>query len=394
MAILQISTSNTFAQWLSTTQQLVEKYNYFEANANTVIQTASDVSNVNTYIQTFASDSTNTINVLIANATVNVTTAQNVGYANIVSAQSNAYSNVVTIQSTAYANIFTTQSDAYANLVTIQSTAYANVNTIYQSAVTLSILVQDKSNTTNTTAQTVFDYVDTAFDTANTSNTIANEALVTAQLAFNIANNALSNVEIQAIATASYAHANGAFDKANSANVLAQNSYNFANTVNSYSQSAYGHANSAFAKANSQVVTITDDVTNNTTLYLLMSQQSSNNLTSSNTSTTKLYFNPETGTLNSTNYNSLSDERLKNNVITINNPIGTIQQLDGVEFNWKENGKKSYGLIAQELEKILPELVEGTDVKTVNYTGLIAFLVNGIKELDNRVTQLENGINK
>ena len=369
MAILQISTSNTFAQWLSTTQQLVEKYNFIEANANVVIQTASDVSNTNTYVQTFVSDSTNTINVLIANATENVTTAHSVGYPTIVSIQSSAYSNVLTAQSVDYANVITVQSDAYAN-----------VNTIYGSAVTLSILVQDKSNTTNTTAQTVFDYVETAFDTANTSNTVANEALITAQLAFDIANNALSNVEIQAIATASYTHANGAFDKAN--------------TSGDTAQSAYAHANAAYTKANSTVVTITDDTTSDKTIYLLLSDQTSSNLTTSNVSTTKLYFNPSTGTLNSTNYNSLSDVNLKNSIITIVNPMETIKQIDGVSFNWNDNGNKSYGVIAQELEKILPELVEGDDVKTVNYTGLIAFLINGIKELDNRVTQLENGINK
>lgn len=372
MAILQISTSNTFAQWLSTTQQLVEKYNFFEANANVVFSTANTVANTNTYIQTFVSDSTNTINVLIANATVNVTTAQSVGYANVVSIQSSAYSNVAAAQSVAYANV-----------ITVQSNAYANVNTIYGSAVTLSILVQDKSNTTNTTAQTVFDYVETAFDTANTSNTIANEALVTAQLAFDIANNALSNVEIQAIAISAYSHANGAFDTAN----------NSGNTA----QAAYTHANSAFNTANianSKVVTITDDTTSDKTIYLLLSDQTSSNLLTSNVSTTKLYFNPSTGTLSSTNYNSLSDVNLKNNIITIVNPIETIKQIDGVSFNWNDNGNKSYGVIAQELEKILPELVEGEDVKTVNYTGLIAFLINGIKELDNRVTQLENGINK
>jgi hypothetical protein len=354
MAILQISTSNTFAQWLSTTQQLVEKYNFIEANANVVFSTANTVANTNTYIQTFVSDSTNTINVLIANATINVTTAQSDGYANVITAQS----------------------DAYANIITVQSDAYANVNTIYGDAVTISILVQDKSNTTNTTAQTVFDYVETAYDTANTSNAIANEALVTAQLAFNIANNALSNVEIQAIATASYTHANGAFDKANSASNTAQASFNTANI------------------ANSKVVTITNDTTSDKTIYLLLSDQTSNNLITSNVSTTKLYFNPSTGTLSSTNYNSLSDVNLKNNIITIVNPIETIKQIDGVSFNWNDNGNKSYGVIAQELEKILPELVEGDDVKTVNYTGLIAFLINGIKELDNRVTQLENGINK
>lgn len=106
----------------------------------------------------------------------------------------------------------------------------------------------------------------------------------------------------------------------------------------------------------------------------------------------KLYYNPSTGTLNSTNFNSLSDERLKINVTSIDNAIETINSLDGVSFNWLKNGKKSYGLIAQELEKIIPELVEGSEIKTVNYSGLIAFLINAVKTLDNRVQVLEQNI--
>jgi hypothetical protein len=105
-------------------------------------------------------------------------------------------------------------------------------------------------------------------------------------------------------------------------------------------------------------------------------------------------YNPFTGTLNATNLNSLSDREFKKNIIHIDNSIEVLQQIDGVEFQWVDSDKKSYGVIAQELEKILPELVEGTTKKSVNYSGLIAFLINAVKTLDNRVTELEKVINK
>ena len=138
-------------------------------------------------------------------------------------------------------------------------------------------------------------------------------------------------------------------------------------------------------------IAITNDTTNSTTLFPLLSTANSGTLSTANTSNTKLFYVPSTGTLNATIFNSLSDVEYKENIITITNAVDTINQIDGVSFDWKDNGLKSYGVIAQEIEKILPELVstaEGT--KSVNYSGIIAFLINSVKELDARVKQLEN----
>ena len=83
-------------------------------------------------------------------------------------------------------------------------------------------------------------------------------------------------------------------------------------------------------------------------------------------------------------------KNLKNNVQEIKNALETISKITGVSFDWSENDKKSYGVIAQEIQKIIPELVEGEEVKTVNYSGIIPFLINSVKELDERVKKLEN----
>lgn len=97
------------------------------------------------------------------------------------------------------------------------------------------------------------------------------------------------------------------------------------------------------------------------------------------------------GDITAANFNATSDNTLKNNIASINNAVDVVNQLDGSSFTWKATGKKSYGVIAQEIEKILPELVDTKDgIKSVNYLGIIGFLINSVKELDARVKVLES----
>jgi hypothetical protein len=86
---------------------------------------------------------------------------------------------------------------------------------------------------------------------------------------------------------------------------------------------------------------------------------------------------------------SSSDINLKENVKTVENSLETINSLRGVSFDWKENGRSSYGIIAQELEEVLPELVKSGEVKSVNYNGLIGVLIEAIKELKAEVEELK-----
>ena len=97
-----------------------------------------------------------------------------------------------------------------------------------------------------------------------------------------------------------------------------------------------------------------------------------------------------TGVTTATDFNSTSDERLKENITTVENAVEVNNQLRGVRFEWKRDGRPSYGVIAQELEQVLPELVSDTDPKTVNYNGIIGVLIEAVKELSARVDELEN----
>lgn len=149
---------------------------------------------------------------------------------------------------------------------------------------------------------------------------------------------------------------------------------------------------SAFTWATGGGATITDDTTTDATRYLVWEEHTSGTSTSVGVSTTKLYFNPSTGTLNSTNFNSLSDITLKKDVSQISNALTTLNAINGVQFTWKDNNKKSYGVIAQELEKILPDIVETseTNIKTVNYAALTGFLIEAIKELNEEINILKS----
>lgn len=142
----------------------------------------------------------------------------------------------------------------------------------------------------------------------------------------------------------------------------------------------------------SAAVSITDNTTTDSTFYPVFTSVTTGSIVGANTSSSKLTFNPSSGLLTSTDYNSSSDITLKENFTEIQNPLDIISQLDGFGFNWKDTKEKSYGLSAQQVETILPEIVrvrpDGT--KGINYLNLIAFLVEGIKDLKEEIRQLKS----
>ncbi len=97
-----------------------------------------------------------------------------------------------------------------------------------------------------------------------------------------------------------------------------------------------------------------------------------------------------TGVTTSFDFNSTSDIKLKTNIRKIENPIEKILQISGVTFDWKKDNRSSVGVIAQEIESVFPDLVQGEDPKTVNYNGLIALLIECIKEQQIEINILKN----
>ena len=93
-----------------------------------------------------------------------------------------------------------------------------------------------------------------------------------------------------------------------------------------------------------------------------------------------------------------SDVNKKNNIETIDNGLNVVNALNPVMYNWKRDGRKSQGFIAQEVEKILPHCVTGKDYiegetsmgKGVKTAGIVASLVKAVQELTAKVEALEN----
>ena len=96
-------------------------------------------------------------------------------------------------------------------------------------------------------------------------------------------------------------------------------------------------------------------------------------------------------------YGSPSDKKLKENIKPISLALDKVTKLQGVTFDWKEsdsmlNIKEDIGFIAQDVQKVVPELVRknSNGLLSMRHQGVIPMLVEAIKELESRVKELEN----
>ena len=104
-----------------------------------------------------------------------------------------------------------------------------------------------------------------------------------------------------------------------------------------------------------------------------------------------------------TSFMNVSDERLKQDIYNVTGSLNKILDLRPTHFTWKENKQEDVGFIAQEVEEVIPEVVqtkkgfintdgeeEGIeDMKTISYPKLIPYLVDTIQELTKRIEELE-----
>jgi len=98
---------------------------------------------------------------------------------------------------------------------------------------------------------------------------------------------------------------------------------------------------------------------------------------------------------------TISDERLKDNIVTIDNALDKVCELRGVEYDWNassRSGQHDMGVIAQEVEKVFPfivrekemPLVDGNTYKTVDYEKLVGVLIEAVKELKQEIEILKS----
>lgn len=92
----------------------------------------------------------------------------------------------------------------------------------------------------------------------------------------------------------------------------------------------------------------------------------------------------------------LSDKTLKKDITPLQNSLSKILQLQGVSFTWKKNGDRTVGLIAQDVEKIYPDIVNTNEsgIKSVEYGNLVAPLIEAVKEQQRQIDFLKREIER
>lgn len=107
-----------------------------------------------------------------------------------------------------------------------------------------------------------------------------------------------------------------------------------------------------------------------------------------------VYFDGNGGVTATGPYTNVSDARLKQNIVPLNQSLQILSQLNGYHYTWKQDKtlpELQTGVLAQEVQAIFPELVHSDKQGTlsVNYTGFIPHLIEAVKELKNLNEELK-----
>ena len=101
------------------------------------------------------------------------------------------------------------------------------------------------------------------------------------------------------------------------------------------------------------------------------------------------------GTATATSFTATSDLAKKENLEVVDDALNKVQTLTGYTYNMKEDGSRKAGLIAQDVEKILPEAVTGEEGnKQLDYNATIALLVNAVNEQQKQINALKKELEK
>ena len=85
-----------------------------------------------------------------------------------------------------------------------------------------------------------------------------------------------------------------------------------------------------------------------------------------------------------------SSEKEKGNIKDINNDVNDILKLNPKQYNYNNDSKLHFGLIAEDVEKVYPNLVSNTEVgKSLNYLEIVPLLIDKIKDLQNQIDELK-----
>ena len=383
---------------------IIDSSNYASSSSPGIVLIRDDISNNSSNVAASANSLNFVYNLALSGtSSINAYNTANVAFsgANLALSQANSAYQAANIAYDQAIYASGLASTAYGETTKIPF-AYNTANLAYAQAntgVNIAIAAYNAANSaaSNTTSAAAYVTANLAYSTANLSYVTANlahqrsnSAYTTANLAYSTANSAYTTANL------AYSTANSAYSQANVATILAANATYLSSGTVATARLGSGTANSNTYLAGDNSwkaawINIQNDESTDSSYYLTMTSAVSGSWNSAYISSNKLSFNPLTGTLSATIFNSLSDITLKENFENIENPIEIINKINPLGFDWKGSGKKSYGVIAQELEKILPELVsENNGIKSVEYNSLMAFLIGAVQEMSERLDKLEN----
>jgi len=100
------------------------------------------------------------------------------------------------------------------------------------------------------------------------------------------------------------------------------------------------------------------------------------------------------GDVSAANFNSTSDQRIKENIEQITDALDLVLKMRGVRYTLKDSGREMIGLIAQEVEQVIPEVVgmmnDELNTKTVGYGNIVGLLIEAIRDLQEQINALKH----
>jgi len=159
-----------------------------------------------------------------------------------------------------------------------------------------------------------------------------------------------------------------------------------------------GSGNLSFADL---TIEVADQTADTSAYYPLLSTSNSGSISDVSTSSSKLSFRPNSGTLTATNITvtssfeaatitETSSEILKTEIQPIDNALASVSALSGVSYTRIATGQRELGLIAEQVEKIIPELVSDTGAyKSISYSRLSAYLIEAVKDLKEEIADIK-----
>jgi hypothetical protein len=179
---------------------------------------------------------------------------------------------------------------------------------------------------------------------------------------------------------------------------------NTASGVFSLNNNVSGSNNSAFGY---NAHTSTNNSTNQTVIGYEATGQADNSVVLGNDDVTAVYMGEDSGAKVYAGDGSFtgdmtiggdvvvsSDARLKSNIVSLGSTLSRLLLIDGKSYEMK--GKQKIGVLAQEIKEVFPELVteDDNEMLAVNYQGLVPVLINALKEQDDKISRLENLVEK